>query len=200
MGATHPLVSATGFCVLRMVDNPIHQKWIFPPLSPPYPLPVPPSSKHLPLEVWYCILYGNTSTLTLWWIQATMDHLPPPHHLTVYSCLHCTPLSYQYGDTPLHAASGNGQVSVAEMLLQRGADVNLADKVTCGGKCQLLIDWVVNHSEHTETSGWDQRMCCASTELCMNCIKFIMLNYMVRWYVSIRKCHFDIFFQNYNLK
>ena len=83
-----------------------------------------------------------------------MDHLPPPpHHLTVYSCLHCTPLPYQYKQTPLHRASWNGRVSVAEMLLKSGAEVNLADKVTCGGKCQLLMDWVVNYSEYTETSG-----------------------------------------------
>ena len=43
-------------------------------------------------------------------------------------------------------------MSVAEMLLKSGAEVNLANKVTCGGKCQLLMDWVVNYSEYTETS------------------------------------------------
>ena len=30
-GATHPLVSPTGFCMLRIVDNPIYQKLTFPP-------------------------------------------------------------------------------------------------------------------------------------------------------------------------
>ena len=134
MGATHPLASAIGFCILRIVDNPIHQKLIFPPLSPPSPSPVPPSSKPLPLEVWYCILYGNTSTMTLRWIQATMDHLSPPHYLTVYSCLHCTSLPYQTGWTPLYYASRYGHVSVAEMLLKNGADVNMADQVKCVGE------------------------------------------------------------------
>ena len=104
------------------------------PYVPPYPLYHPPSSKHLPLEVWYCILYGNTSTMTLRWIQATMDHLSPPHYLTVYSCLHCTSLPSQTGWTPLYYASWDGHVSVVKMLLKRGADINLADQVECVGE------------------------------------------------------------------
>ena len=56
----------------------------------------------------------------------------PPHHLTVYTCLHC--LSYQTGWTPLYYASRYGHVSVAEMLLKNGADVNLADQVKCVGE------------------------------------------------------------------
>ena len=61
-----------------------------------------------------------------------MDHLPPPHHLTVYTCLHCLP--YQTEWAPLYYASRYGHVSVAEMLLKSGADVNMADQVECVGE------------------------------------------------------------------
>ena len=30
-GPTHPLALATGFCILRIVDNPFNQKFTFPP-------------------------------------------------------------------------------------------------------------------------------------------------------------------------
>jgi hypothetical protein len=90
------------------------------------PMPPPPAPNTFPSR---CDIAFYMATHPHW---ATMDHLPPPHHLTVYTCLHC--LSYQTGWTPLYYASRYGHVSVAEMLLKSGADVNMADQVKCVGE------------------------------------------------------------------
>ena len=44
-------------------------------------------------------------------------------------------LSSQNGVTPLSTASLNGHIQVAELLLSKGADVNLPDQVQCVSKC-----------------------------------------------------------------
>ena len=36
----------------------------------------------------------------------------------------------RYGDSPLHIAVKNGRVSVAKMLIAKGADVNLKNEVS----------------------------------------------------------------------
>ena len=50
-----------------------------------------------------------------------------PHHNQLFFCLpHCT---LQNGRTPLYVASVNGDKDVAQLLLDHGADVNIADSV-----------------------------------------------------------------------
>ena len=37
---------------------------------------------------------------------------------------------YLYGETPLHFASGYDHVAVAELLMRRGANINIQDEVS----------------------------------------------------------------------
>ena len=49
------------------------------------------------------------------------------HHNQLLLCLaHCL---LQYGETPLYVASWKGYKDIAQLLLNRGADVNIATKV-----------------------------------------------------------------------
>ena len=57
----------------------------------------------------------------------------------------CVPmLSPQDGFTPLHVASQNGHSQVGEVLLSKGADVNLPKKVQYMSKCNTCY----RYSDH----------------------------------------------------
>ena len=39
-------------------------------------------------------------------------------------------MSLQYGDTPLHKASGNGHIAIVEVFLKAGADHSIKNRVS----------------------------------------------------------------------
>ena len=83
VGATHPLVSATGFCILRIVDNTIHQKWIFPPHNASALHPVPPTTKYIPFTELCHISYPQTSASNPRGIHVIITHRKQHIH-TIY--------------------------------------------------------------------------------------------------------------------
>ena len=80
VGATHPLVSATGFCILRIVDNPIHQKWIFPPHNASALQPVSPTTKYIPFTELCHIYYPQTSASNPRGIHVIITHRKKQKH------------------------------------------------------------------------------------------------------------------------
>ena len=68
-----------------------------------------------------------TLTLYLCWSPPPPPPLPSHHHGLFLCPLRS--LSSQDQWTPLHSASYNGQMAVAELLVKKGADVDARDKV-----------------------------------------------------------------------
>ena len=120
-----------------------------PALPPP---PPPPLSLHLSLSStvmrFYLTLHSYSTyrphrlyhhlhwlstnrlslTLTLYLCWSPPPPPLPSHHHGLFLCP-LRSLSSQYQETPLHKASNYGQMAVAELLVEKGADVDARNKV-----------------------------------------------------------------------
>ena len=87
-----------------------------------------------------CGLYKECykSCLSLSTKLNVVDHVV---YLMVYNhfVYHHKPTQDEFGDVPLHAASGQGHVNVMTVLIQRGADVDYLNKVCGIACCSLLV-------------------------------------------------------------